>query len=90
MRVIGATSPDGSTFKIGQSSQGTRVRDGASIRAEQQVRRLRKETGGEYTSEILQKVFKDKASARSYETRAIERFRSIHGQNTLPGNVTNR
>ena len=81
--------PDGSTYKIGESAQGTRVRDGASIRAEQQVRRLTRETGDRYESEI-RKIFPDKASARDYETRVIERFRRMYGQDTLPGNKTNR
>ena len=33
------------THKIGESAQGVRVRDGASIRGEQQARRLTRETG---------------------------------------------
>ena len=81
--------PDGSTYKIGESAQGTRVRDGASIRAEQQARRLTRETGDTYTTEI-RKTFPDKASARAYETRLIERFRRMYGDDTLPGNKTNR
>ena len=81
--------PDGSTYKMGESAQGTRVRDGASIRAEQQARRLTRETGDTYTSEI-RKTFSDKASARDYETRVIERFRRMYGQDKLPGNKTNR
>jgi hypothetical protein len=81
--------PDGSTYKIGESAQGTRVRDGASIRAEQQARALRKETGDNYETEI-RKTFPDKASARDYETRVIERFRRMYGDDTLPGNKTNR
>lgn len=40
-------------------------------------------------TEIL-KSFSDKASARDYETRLIERFRRMYGQETLPGNLTNR
>jgi RHS repeat-associated protein len=81
--------PDGSTYKIGESAQGTRVRDGASIRAERQARALRKETGDTYTTQI-RKTFPDKASARDYETRVIERFRRMYGDDTLPGNKTNR
>lgn len=86
--VYRVKGPDG-TFKIGESAQGTRVRDGASIRAEQQVRALRKETGDTYTSDI-RKTFPDKASARDYETRLIERFRRMYGDDTIPGNKTNR
>jgi hypothetical protein len=81
--------PDGTTHKIGESAQVTRVRDGASIRAEQQARALRKETGDNYESEI-RKTFPDKASARDYETRVIERFLRMYGDDTLPGNKTNR
>jgi hypothetical protein len=81
--------PDGSTYKIGESAQGTRMRDGASIRAEQQARALRKETGDNYETEI-RKTFPEKASARDYETRVIERFRRMYGDDTLPGNKTNR
>ena len=77
------------THKIGESAQGTRVRDGASIRAEQQARQLRKQTGDIYETDI-RKTFPNKRSAREYETRLIERFRSRYGQDTLPGNKTNR
>lgn len=87
--VYRVKGPDGSTYKIGESAQGTRLRDGASIRAEQQARRLTRETGDTYTSEI-RKTFSDKASARAYETRVIERFRRMYGQDTLQGNKTNR
>ena len=68
--------PDG-TYKIGESAQGVRVSDGASIRAEQQVRRLQRETGEEFRSDI-RRTFPDKASARDYETRLIERFRRMY------------
>ncbi|MEW6120405.1 MAG: hypothetical protein AB1593_09985, partial [Pseudomonadota bacterium] len=81
--------PDGKTHKIGESAQGTRKGDGASIRGEQQARKLTRESGEFYRSEV-RKTFPDKASARDYETRVIERFRRIHGDNTLPGNKTNR
>jgi hypothetical protein len=39
--------------KVGQSAQGVRKRDGASRRAEQQVRKLRRQTGEEYYTKIL-------------------------------------
>jgi hypothetical protein len=81
--------PDNKSYKIGESAQGTRKADGASIRAEQQARKLSRETGGRFESEI-RKTFPDKASARDYETRVIERFRRMHGDSTLPGNKTNR
>ena len=84
-RIKGANG----THKIGESAQGTRVCDGASIRGEQQARRLTRETGDLYRSKIL-KTFSDKRSARDYETRLIERYRRIFGDDTLPGNITNR
>lgn len=79
----------GVTHKVGESAQGVRKGDGASIRAESQVRGLRREEGERYTSEI-RKSFPDKASAREYETRMIEKYRGIYGKDTLPGNLTNR
>ena len=81
--------PDGTPYKIGESAQGTRVRDGSSIRAEQQVRQLNRERGPGHTSEI-RKEFDNKRDARSYETEVIERYRSKYGEETLPGNKTNR
>ena len=87
--VYRVKSPDGTTHKIGESAQGTRVRDGASIRAEKQVRKLNRTVGPGHSSEI-RKVFPTKAKARKYETRLIERFRRIFGQDKLPGNKTNR
>jgi len=86
--VYRVKGPDG-TYKIGESAQGVRVSDGASIRAEQQVRQLQRQTGDEFRSDI-RKTFPDKASARDYETRLIERFRRMYGADTLPGNKTNR
>jgi hypothetical protein len=65
------------------------VRDGASIRGEQQARGLTRETGDFYESEI-RKTFPDKQSARDYETRLIERFREMFGEDCLRGNKTNR
>ncbi len=80
--------PNG-TYKIGESAQGVRVRDGASIRGEEQARRFTKETGDFYESEI-RKTFPDKRSARTHETRTIELFRRIFGEDALPGNKNNR
>ena len=80
-------SPDGTTYKIGESAQGVRVNDGASIRAEQQVRKLTREIGPGFESEI-RKVFSNKAMAREYETKLIERFRRMFGKDSLPGNKT--
>jgi RHS repeat-associated protein len=80
--------PDGSTYKIGQSAQGVRKADGASIRAEQQVRRLTRENGPGYSSQIRRR-FPDKRSAYEYENRLIERFRRTYGEDSLPGNLNN-
>ena len=77
------------TFKIGESARGVRLNDGASIRATQQARRLTRETGDFYHTTII-KTFADKRSAREYETKFIERFRRMFGQDALPGNKTNR
>ena len=82
-------NPDGSAHKIGESAQGTRLSDGASKRAEQQVRKLNRESGPGYTSEI-RKSFPNKAAARQYETKFIERYRRMFGDDKLDGNKNNR
>jgi len=86
--VYAIKGPNG-TYKIGESAQGVRASDGASIRAEQQARQLTRETGDIYETQILE-VFPGKASAREYETALIERFRRMFGDLALPGNKTNR
>ncbi|WP_353961560.1 hypothetical protein [Pleionea litopenaei] len=73
------------TYKIGESAQGLRKRDGASIRAEQQVRKLQRETGEIYESKIL-KTFPNKKAAVEYQDRLRDRFRRMYGKDTLPGN----
>jgi hypothetical protein len=83
--VYRVKGPDGATFKIGESAQGVRVTDGLSIRAEQQVRRLQRDTGETFSSEIRQ-TFGSKAEARGYERQLIERFRRMYGEDALPGN----
>ncbi len=87
--VYAVRSPDGSINKIGESAQGVRVGDGASKRAEQQVRQSNREVGPGHTAEI-RKTFPDKRTARTYETNLIERYRRMYGQDSLPGNLTNR
>lgn len=82
--------PQGRAYKIGESAQGVRVGDGASIRAEQQVRDLIRQNGPGYTSEIRRTFPGGKAPARTYETNFIERFRRMFGDDQLPGNLTNR
>jgi hypothetical protein len=90
--AIRASDSNGETFvwKIGESGQGVRASDGASIRAEQQVRDLSREYPDLYFESEIRQWFPDKASARSYETPFIEKFRAIYGQDALPGNKTNR
>jgi RHS repeat-associated protein len=80
--------PNG-TYKIGESMQGVRNTDGASMRAEEQVRKFQRETGDFYSSDI-RKTFPDKRAAREYETKLIDRFRRLFGDDSLPGNKTNR
>ncbi len=87
--VYAVRNPDGTVYKIGESAQGTRVRDGASKRAEQQVRKLNREVGPGHTSEI-RKTFPNKDAARTYETNFIERYRRMYEESALPGNKTNR
>jgi hypothetical protein len=86
--VYAIRGPEG-THKIGESMQGVRKTDGASIRGEAQARVLQKETGQFYYSEI-RNTFPDKPLARTYETKFIETFRRLFGPNSLPGNKTNR
>ena len=86
--VYAIRNPDGTPCKIGESAQGVRVSDGASIRAEQQARALQRETGDFYTTEIRQN-FGGKADARSYETRFIETYIKLYGKRP-PGNPINR
>jgi hypothetical protein len=77
--------PEGKTYKIGESAQGVRKSDGASIRAESQVRKLIRNDRSGYSSEIIQ-TFPDKKSAHSWQHRLIQTFRRIFGRDALPGN----
>jgi phage tail protein X len=77
-------------WKIGESSMGVRVADGASIRAEQQARALMNEYPDKYFRSEIREWLPNKADARMYETSLIERYRSVFGSDTLPGNLTNR
>jgi hypothetical protein len=85
--VYAIRTPEGSLYKIGESTQGVRARDGASIRAEQQARRLFKETGDYYRTEIRAQ-FTNKADARAYETRFIKTYTRLYGR--PPGNPVDR
>ena len=81
-------NPDGTPHKIGESAQGTRKLDGASIRAEQQARKLNREVRQGHTTEI-RKRFPTKSAARAYETKVIERYRRRFGDDKLQGNKSN-
>ena len=87
--VYAVRNPKGEAHKIGESARGTRKRDGASIRAEKQVRKENRVRGPGHSSEI-RKTFPNKDQARTYETKFIESFRRLFGQDKLPGNKTNR
>jgi hypothetical protein len=76
---------DGKTYKIGESTQGVRKKDGASIRAEQQARKLHEQTGERYETEV-RRTFSTKKEAYEYETKLIKKFREVQGKDTLPGN----
>lgn len=86
--VYAIRNPDGTLYKVGESAQGVRMRDGAPIRAEQQARALQRETGNVYRTEIRQ-TFVGKADARAYETRFIRTYERLFGQRP-PGNRLDR
>ena len=90
IHVYAIKAPDGSVHKVGKSSVGTRVSDGASIRAESQVRELNRidiEDGGYggYSSEI-RKRFGSSGEALDYEARWRDTYRRLYGEDKLPGN----
>ncbi len=74
---------NGKEHKIGESAQG-RNRSGLSKRAEQQARKLRRETNDEYKTEIIA-TFPGKKEAREFETKSILERRA-KDSNALPGN----
>jgi len=76
------------TYKIGESARGVRKSDGKSIRAEQQARKLRYETGEKFETEI-RRTFPSKKEAYEYENNLIKKFRETQGQDSLPGNKGN-
>ena len=71
-------------YKIGESMRGVN-KWGLSRRAQLQVRKLERETGREFRSEI-RRTFGTKAEARAQETRTIETTRKFFGADKLPGN----
>ena len=84
--VYAIYGPDG-LWKIGESSQGVRKRDGRSKRAEKQTRRLEKKTGQRFESFMLRE-FSGKAAGRAYETQLIQRYTRRFGR--PPGNPLDR
>jgi len=90
--VYAIRNPKGQAYKVGESAGGVRAGDGQSIRAEQQVRDLIREFGPGFTSQIRHRggAFPGKAAGRSYETKFIKTFRRLFGDDTLPGNLTDR
>ncbi len=78
----------GQIYKVGESMRGV-DKLGLSRRAEAQARKLRVETGKDFRTEIRE-TFDTKTAARDWETRLIERYRRMHGTDTLPGNKGNR
>ncbi len=79
---------NGKLYKVGESTQGVN-KFGQSKRAQQQVKKLRKETNENFKSEIRAQ-FPNKAEARQWETGTIERYRKLFGTDKLPGNKGNR
>jgi hypothetical protein len=75
---------EGNLHKVGESMQGVN-KFGLSKRAEQQVRKLQKETGQQFESEIRH-WFPSKKEAREYETWLIQSLRERYGKEMLPGN----
>ena len=73
----------GAEFKIGESAQGLN-KYGQSKRAEQQARKLRKETGTMYDTDIIA-TLPGKREARQLETKLI-RERRAQNPDALPGN----
>lgn len=87
--VYSLSDSSGKGFKVGESMQGLNPKTGIPVRAEQQVRKLRKQTGQWYEPR-LRKTFDSKREAREYETKLIERYRKFTDGTGLPGNKTNR
>ena len=76
--------------KKGKSSAGVRKRDGKSIRAEAQVRKLHRETGREFKSVIMHH-FNNKKDAFYHQHELIKGMRKFWKEydNILPGNKGN-
>ncbi len=79
----------GAYWKIGESA-GELNGSGLSLRAESQVRDLNMLYPDKFFTSEIRNMLPNKAVGRAYETRMIERYRSMYGQDLLPGNLTNR
>ena len=75
-------------YKTGESSGRIRMRDGKSLRAESQVRRLARQFNRPFESTIMAKT-NGKAASRATESRLIAHYRSIYEQDKIPGNENN-
>ncbi|WP_420485493.1 hypothetical protein [Intrasporangium calvum] len=56
-----------------------RLRDGKSVRAERQVRRLNRQAGYEKYESRIRREFQGTQAARVHETRLIQRYRGWFG-----------
>ena len=79
---------EGNLHKVGESMRGVN-RFGQSVRAETQRRKLERQTGTGFETEI-RRTFPTKTAARTWESRTIKRYRSMFGADKLPGNKGNR
>jgi hypothetical protein len=72
---------NGRILKYGESAAG-KNKLGQSNRAQAQVRKLERQTGGEYESKII-KEFPNKANARKAETKYIKTHRKVFGKDSF-------
>ena len=79
---------NGKTYKIGESARGVRKKDGKSIRGEAQARKLFKQTGEYFTTEVRGN-FASKKEGHKYQNQLIKRFKRVGGDKSLPGNKSN-
>lgn len=78
---------EGNIHKVGESMQGIN-KSGKSIRAETQRRKLERQTGERYETEIRE-IFSSKGAARDWKTKTIKKYRNFFGDDKLPGNKGN-
>ena len=75
---------EGNLYKIGETAQRVN-QNGESIRAKAQTEKILQETGEVYTSGILNH-FDNKRDAVNYQDQLRDRYRSLFGNELLPGN----